>query len=95
MYYTVGFLLEKHIINTDGTFLEFKIDREHCVTVINDVLTRVNGFAFQQDPNVYLSSWQAERGESKEVRIPEDYSMAIIELYLTQFTQFTEILKGE
>ena len=46
--------------------------------IVADVLTRMQLDDFLRHPAMYMREWQKQRGRTQELRLPEDYSSAVI-----------------
>jgi hypothetical protein len=81
--YTLSDLQERGVLDENGKLSDYPFydDKDVIISVIRDILRRLNSIDFQLNPHIYISALEAERGPTQELRIPFDLSIAIIKKY--------------
>lgn len=79
----LGTLKKIGIISTNGKLVDYSdLDDEVNILVIQDLLEIINSYDFTSSPKLYVSSYKAERGPTRELRIPTDITMDIICIHI-------------
>lgn len=74
----ISVLRKLGIMNNAGLKDYEDLDTDVRVLVIKDLLSILNSTEFQVSPKLYIANVGAERGRSRELRIPTDITMDII-----------------
>ena len=79
----LGTLKKIEIISTTNTLVDYSgLDEDIKIMVIQDLLEVLNSFDFTSSPRLYISSYEAERGPTRELRITTDITMDIINIHV-------------
>jgi hypothetical protein len=65
-----------------------ELDADVRASVIKDLLNILNSTEFQVSPKLYIGTVNAERGRSRELRIPTDITMDIITSNLVKIHKY-------
>lgn len=76
-------LLKKHGLLKGNALAGFEdMDKSLVGVVLMDVLKKVNTVEFRKSPRLTLAAYKADRGPTREARIPDDLSLTFIEDHL-------------
>lgn len=55
--------------------------------IVKDILRIVNSSIFQSNPETYIAAWEAQRGPTTELRLPDDVSYQFVRENIKVFTK--------
>lgn len=84
----IGVLQQLKIINNDKLIDYPDIDLDVKIDVIIDLIDVLNSLCFQESPDYYIASYTADRGLSKEFRIPTDITVDIIKKHIVSISKY-------